>query len=623
MLGFVFGFFVQLFAGIVPVPSDTVTLQQVEVVSVPLDRFAKGQQIISVDGLVLRESRGNTLSELLQRHSGLFVRQYGPGMVGSLTMRGTSAGHNAFFWNGLPINSPSLGQMDLSVIPLSGLDKLEIHFGSSGANYGTDAIGGSVHLTSHPAWKKGWNVEVSGGVGSFGLHRQEFSGGYANSRFQSRTRVYRKAAANRYPYRNLAKPGTPTEKQAHAAILLSGIVQDFRWMLNSRSQLSSSIWWNAADRQIQPLIGSNTRDVQSDQSLRWVLDFNQSTENSHLNVKAGWVRDEMVFNRSEKTVTDQFLVAGELDWSLRSAWEFKSGIRATHLRGDLSTYSTSEQRLEVYHATNYSPVQPLTISLSLRQQIYGEELAPFTPSIGVDWELLKGGEHRVIGKMAASRSYKVPTLNDRFWKPGGNPELRSESALSAEIGALYRYEVTGKKWETRLTYYRMRVDNWIIWMPGAAYWRPENIREVASHGLDFMTSAKYRIKRWELGLTGSWAWTNAIVLQQENATGQEVGRQLPYTPNHKVQFGVNMQWEALGFFINGHWVGPRYISMDNQNALPSYGLLDVGWRYDLPIKQHRISLGFQLYNLMNAAYQVMRLRPMPGRNYELNLIVTL
>ncbi|MCC5936403.1 MAG: TonB-dependent receptor [Lunatimonas sp.] len=606
-----------------PIPSDTVALDLVEVKASPLDRFAKGQQIVTFDSLVLRKERGNTLSELFQRQSGLFVRQYGPGMIASLTMRGTSAGHNAFFWNGLPISSPSLGQMDLSIVPVSGMDKVEVHLGSSGAHYGTDAIGGAVHLTSRPLIPIGWHAEATAGVGSFGLSKQEFGTGYASDRFRSRTRVYRRAATNRYPYQNLAKPGVPTEMQEHAAVRLIGMVQDLSWDLDLRNQLSSSFWWNAADRQIQPLIGSNTKDVQTDQSFRWVLDFNRIGEGGHLNLKAGWVRDEMVFNHTEENTTDQFLVAGEMDWSVKSAFEFKSGVRATYFRGNLSTYTANDERIEVYHATNYTPAPSVTMSLGFRQLMYGERLAPFTPCIGVDWTLVKHSDHVIIGKVAASRSYKVPTLNDRYWVPGGNPDLRSETALSGEVGLHHRFEREDRGWETRITYYVMRVDDWIIWLPGAAYWSPENIREVGSNGVDLVTAVQQHLGSWKLGLTGSWGWTNAVILRPENESRQEVGNQLPYTPTHKAQLGLDMQRGRMGFYINGQWVGRRFISVDNQNALPSYGLLDGGWRYVLPLKQQRLSLGFQIYNVLNTDYQVLRLRPMPGRNYELNLTFTL
>lgn len=251
--------------------------------------------------------------------------------------------------------------------------------------------------------------------------------------------------------------------------------------------------------------------------------------------------------------------------------------------------------------------------------VYGERFAPFTPSVGVDWILFNHRDHQVTGKMAASRSFKVPTLNDRFWVPGGNPELRSETALSGEVGLHHRVEKAGGSWETRLTYYEMRVDDWIIWLPGTAYWSPENIREVASNGIDLVTTSQHQIGCWKIGHTASWSWTNALILRTENPMGQEEGNQLPYTPANKAQLGFDIQRASIGFFMNGQWVGSRFISVDNQNALPAYQLLDAGWRYALPFYEQRLSLSFQLYNVLNTDYQVLRLRPMPGRNYELNL----
>ena len=111
-------------------PQDTLELSQVEVQAVALKKYAFGQYVRSLDKNRLEQLSGYSLGEVLQQETGLFLRQYGPGMLNSLSMRGTSAGHNALFWNGLPVNSPSLGQADYSIFPLGGFDAVNIHYGS-------------------------------------------------------------------------------------------------------------------------------------------------------------------------------------------------------------------------------------------------------------------------------------------------------------------------------------------------------------------------------------------------------------------------------------------------------------------------------------------------------------
>lgn len=97
-----------------------------------LRKYAFGQYVRTLDKGRLAQLSGYSLGEVLQQETGLFLRQYGPGMLASLSMRGTSAGHNALFWNGLPVNSPSLGQADYSIFPVGGFDAVNIHYGVPG-----------------------------------------------------------------------------------------------------------------------------------------------------------------------------------------------------------------------------------------------------------------------------------------------------------------------------------------------------------------------------------------------------------------------------------------------------------------------------------------------------------
>src|SRR5690606_34422940 len=105
-------------------PSDTMDLEEVAVYATVLEKYAAGQQVISFDRKLLNDYAGRSLGDLLQQNSGLYLRQYGEGMVASVTIRGTSAGHTAVFWNGLPVNSPSLGQSDFSLIPNEAVDEV-------------------------------------------------------------------------------------------------------------------------------------------------------------------------------------------------------------------------------------------------------------------------------------------------------------------------------------------------------------------------------------------------------------------------------------------------------------------------------------------------------------------
>ncbi|MFD2036985.1 TonB-dependent receptor [Belliella marina] len=604
-------------------PQDTVELKLVEVYSAPLEKYSFGQTLQTLNSRDLEDFNGQALAELLQQRTGLFLRQYGPGMLASLTMRGTSAGHNAVFWNGLPINSPSLGQADFSILPVGGFDEATVHYGSSGALYGSDAIGGAIHLNNKNNFNKGHQTKILSTLGSFGRWNQQVEYAYSNKNFSTRSRVYRNFSKNNFKFNNLARAGSPEERQKNAEIEQIGAMQDLAWNLSEHQQLSTSIWWNHTDRQIQPVMGSNDRDHQIDRNFRAVVDYNRFSSTTVWNIKTGVILDELNFNGGSNK-TSQYLLSTDVDWNISSKVKSKSGVRFNHVRGNLSSYEATDNRIELYQSVNYIPQSDLAFSFNLRQLIYDGDLAPFTPSIGSEWTFFKNDKNNLSTHASVSRSFKIPTLNDRFWVPGGNPDIESEESISAELGFKQEYTSNGFRLSNQINLYSMWVDNWIVWLPRGGFWSPENIREVRNQGLEYFATVTKSFDQFQVEFNGSYNYTLATILKTISENDRSKGNQLPYTPKHKAQGNLRLAYKTNSAFINSHWIGERYVNTDNISSVLPYGILDVGFSKKLEfIPKIKAAIGFQVNNITNNDYQVLRLRAMPGRNYLININLTL
>lgn len=604
--------------------SDTVDLQQVDVYAPLLEKYAVGQQVQVLDKKTIQEFSGRSLGDLLQQNSALYLRQYGEGMVSSLTMRGTSAGHTAVFWNGLPVNSPSLGQADFSLLPAGALGTVAVHHGSSGALYGTDAIGGSVHMYSDLRFNQGHQVQLNQGFGSFGRLNSTVSYGYSTKNLAFKTKVYRNAADNDFTYRDLTRPGNPETRTTNAAVKQWGIVQDMGWNITPTSQLSTSIWYNTTDRQIQPLMGSNSQEVQEDSHLRWVVDYKYFFDQHALNLKGGIVRDLMVYNRSSENQTKQYFLSGEYEWNLEEKFSSKLGSRYTYVVGDLSTYSANEDRAELYSSTTYRPFSRLAFSLNLRQAVNNRQIAPFTPAISGEFDVIDNEKEQLTVKASLSRSYKIPTLNDRFWVPGGNPDLIPEKGVSWETGMAYQKQFSsGAVIKSDVIYYRMGVENWIIWLPRGNIWSPSNIRNVKNQGLEVFAEGSYALGQTKLTAQANYAYNLARNLTKINNNDRSFGKQLPYTPLHKAHWRLRAQRNKLGISITQVFTGKRFDTTDNESAVPAYMLWNAGFDCQWEFAKLRGDLGLTVLNLLNEQYQAMKLRAMPGRNYQINLNINI
>ncbi len=609
-----------LIFGIPPQVQDTVHLAQVAVYAPDLSQFTQGQKIQTFSSIELKEYFGRSLGDLLQENSPIFIRQYGAGMLQSPSFRGTSAGHTAVFWNGLPINSPSLGQSDLSILPIQGVDQVGVQFGSGGALFGNEAIGGSLHLNSKTEFGKGFQGNFIQQFGSFGQFNSSIKAAYSTANFSSQTKIYRESVENNFPFNDLSQAGTPEKKAANSAVSQVGIVQDLAWNLDLSKQLKASFWYNQAAREIQPVMGSMTQDQQEDQNFRLVIDYFRFGEKSVLNLKTGFVQDNQIFNQSEN-LTRQFFLSTDYDVTVSSKWNLKTGIRLNSIQGILSTYQANDQRIETYQSFRFEPNQKIKISLNLRELLYQDQFEPFIPSLGADWEIWKNESNELIIQASLAKGIKIPTLNDRFWEPGGNPNLLPEESKSGEVGLNWTTNTVANL-ENSLTYYRMNVDNWIIWLPKGSSWVPENIREVLNQGIEYQGSAKTQFSSWNIHANWSYTWSRAISIKGIDGNDSGKGNQLPYTPQHQANGKIALEKNGLTFSIQSFFVGQRQVTTDGPRTMPSFQLVNFGLSYQkVQIGKIQIPVNFQINNLFNTEYQVLYLRAMPGRSFHFTLSI--
>ena len=109
--------------------------------------------VIEVDSFSLAKYFGQTTEELLGKSNGLFVKQYGAGNLATLSIRGSSANQTQVFWNGIPVNTASIGVTDLTLLPIDFYNSLLIKKGGASLSCGSGGIGGAVCLNSNSFFK--------------------------------------------------------------------------------------------------------------------------------------------------------------------------------------------------------------------------------------------------------------------------------------------------------------------------------------------------------------------------------------------------------------------------------------------------------------------------------------
>ncbi|MBS0000400.1 MAG: TonB-dependent receptor [Cyclobacteriaceae bacterium] len=601
---------------------DTIRLEGITITGSFFERFSAGSQIHAVDSVKLLSFSTLNLNDLVRSEAPIHFKSYGNGMLTSVSFRGTGAGHTAVMWNGINVNQPTVGQTDFSLFPVVAFDQVKLHFGAASSRYGSEALGGAVLLDSKPEWNMN---KVQGNISAYGgrYGHDLMMGKTAFKPWKnllSTTKFYRNRNTNNFKYHNITKPGKPIEQQENASVLQYGLIQDLYLITSGSSQLSVKSWFNYSDREIQPTM-SNTdgNESQKDKSFRISADYHVSTPIGFFDAKMGYLWDYLMYNQQSLITTGQWI--GQLGYEHDLAhWKFRVGVNYNHIGAVSDNYDNKqeEDRTGIYGGVVYSGLGNMNISFNFKQQFISGFEPPLAPSLGIQYEIPLSSNSRMILDGQASLNYRVPTLNDRFWQPGGRPDLKPEQSQNVEGTISYDLKADFHA-RISLTGFYYRVEDWILWVPAGNFWAPDNVRQVNASGLEIKSGLTFPIGKTDLDFNGFYSLTHSIIGDTGDEDDRSEGNQLPYTPVHLA--GMNLTWTSNQWSaaVYGNMTGQAFVTTDNQTGLPGYFLVHLQGSRKFRINRQLLALDIRIDNLLDKDYQSVLYRAMPGRTYVIGL----
>ena len=421
-----------LFCALLPLPASGTQVADSTVMLPPLTVTASRLPVSIVEAPVrtqlldrsdILESGSRTVADLLGQRAALYVRHYAGGLS-TLSQRGGTASQTLLLLDGHRIASPQLGQLDLSLLPTVLLDAVEITSSAGGALYGTDAMGGVVNLRTAPAENL---LSIHAGVGAFGNRNAALR---ATARIGQLTGSMA-AQVNRfegnYPYWN---PGvfpprdTPREGgDQHKRDVLGALT----WA-RTLSEWRISAWYSDAERGL-PAIYSTipTGERQWDKHVRiwthgrrtWTWGSVKVSSLAQLGALR-YLNPQIRIDNTGRT----FISTTQLNLDLAPvrAWRFGVGLEAGY--GLAQHPSLNEESREHHFAAHVHATRRwgrVTVYPSVRFDHYvrTSKAQPVSPRLGLNIRLFRGFH----AKSSLARAFRMPTFNDRFWQPGGNPDL--------------------------------------------------------------------------------------------------------------------------------------------------------------------------------------------------------
>ncbi len=579
------------------------------------------------------------IGEALQRIPGVNIRNYGGfGDMKTISIRGSSSGQVLILLDGQRLNNAQSGEVDLSTIPLEGVERIEVIRGSASAIYGADAVGGVINIiTKSGNIEDAFTIESGGSLlrGSFGSFGVSLNGGYTGNRIFTIASYKHLASKGNYEY---STPEGTRAYRENADYTSNEFFGKGTWnikegMMNKSLSLSGTLFTSEAGNPgttFQP--NTSARKKNENQSLNFVYNqkiinqFNSLRVQGYLHNGNFWYTDPDAFIPSD-TYSNNTAGGGEIQSrTVFSTWNvFTAGYsyRYENFTGTALETKPSRTTHSVYiqdeierNFAHGQILKKIVAIPSVRWDDFSDFGSQWSPKFG----LVISSDYltQLSIKGTIGKSFRAPTFNDLYWPQDsftvGNPDLQPETATDFDVGFMMQDSRYGEI-ALGFTYFTNSIEDLIIWQIGASgLWSPFNIGEALIQGVEM--SAAFNIWKNVARLSLNYTYLDP---RNKSPRHNEYNKLLPYRPRHSSNISLHLTGYGLRGIIHFMHLGKRYITTANTVSLPAHEIVDFILSYRTPITFATIDATLELKNITGREYQIMDGFPMPGREIRFTI----
>jgi len=525
----------------------------------------------------LENSQAQDVLEILRVQAGVDLsRNGGPGTQTSVFLRGTNSNQTLVLIDGVRAASSNSGIYSWENLPVSQIERIEIIRGPRASFYGSDAIGGIIHILTRKSDSFSARVEY----GSFDAKRADvqFANGGDTGRFWGSI-----------SYQDIGGFSAQNENGFSFDPDDDGF-ENISLVLGAEYKLSPN-------HQIGFDLLTTDSEIDFDQgfsegeglniALKAQGDFYQ---NYRYAITLGRAEDELLtpafFSRLESDRTDfdaQINYTGlqRQILSLGVAYYDEQG-KNTETFSNTTVYDADRENVAIFGSWHYA-ADNQDFEFSLRYDDNSEFGTEVTGQAA--WGINLNDNWRLITSYGTA--FHGPTLSQQL-SPGfgglfsGNPDLEPEESNSSELSL--RYNDSGKhSWAFNL--FSTDIDQ-LIDFSGVDF-QAINISEASINGLE----AHYRYQ------AESWRFNTQFTYQK--AEDDTTGNRLLRRPDEKISFSLEKDFSNKALFsLEALYAGDR---SDFGTELDDYWLTNLRVRYPL---NNNWTLEARLNNLLDEDYEL-------------------
>lgn len=569
------------------------------------------------DSTALARTGGYSVADLLERRAGVHVRRASAYGSATASVRGAGASQTLLLLDGHRIANPQLGQTDLSLLPTSLLETVEVMHGPAAPLYGSDGMGGAVQLRTRTPSEP--TVGLTTEAGAYGHRQARLHAGTRGPTWAGTAAVTYQQHEGDFPFDDRRRANAD---RAHVSAYATLHTAD-----TDRTRFAGL--YTETDRGLPGGRGVVQNDErQHDRTLRVWGHHRWRLANGTLTTRAFGQYDAIRYQNPSQNIDDighTYSAQAEAEWegAMSSRWALNQGLR---VQSDWAEHpslraAATQQHMSAF-ASTVGSWDHIRLFPALRADAYrvsnGTNRMALTPRLGLNatpwptYDALRLHAH-------AGRSFRMPTLNDRYWQPGGQPDLRPERGWSLDVGLRWHHQTT----RVEATVFQQHHTDRIVWQVGQnGVWSPRNIERVRTRGVEATARTQWRVAsliHLDTGLNATYTQTR----NRSTPDASSYNQPLRYVPTAMVKPHATITMGPVEASATTRYVGRRYTTSDGSQSQPPYLTTDAQLRIRQTYDDITLAIQLEINNLFDAEYTVLNNQPMPPQHAHLALYITL
>lgn len=555
--------------------------------------------------------------------------QYGGlGSLSSISIRGTSSNQAKISINSIPLNNSANPFYDLNLLPFEIIDEINIIPTGNSAQFGSGAIGGIVDLSVNN--HKSNHLTSYFSFGSYGYYKIHLSQkNYIPFAKNLSNSISYESYLGNYPikFNEFGRiVDTFRTNSSYHSFKVSNI---FKKNFNKNISFSS-ISFFSSNYQEQPgavLLGrledksSNLKQIHlsSLNSIEYLSDFTNYTFSSSINIKdLNYSPSELPFSTKNYFTGIDFFSSLKISSKMMSLGNVHTemGVEYNQLTGNMLQKEVGSfiNRTLVFLSVSNSNVfnnLPLSYNISTRvDKILNYSEIPVSGLLAINYFPYENTKLN----LSFSKNFRFPSFNEMYYFNYGNINLLPEKSISSEVS----FDYLSPDIEFQINGFVSNIVDKIVSIPKSTLtWTAQNYSKVLNYG--FETSFSIDMFNNHLNIKYYYLLQNSL---DNNPNSKNYKSMISYVPNEKIALLTTVKYELFNLALNVQRNSFRYFLSENspQNILPSYLIINSSLKYELTLyKSINTIISFDINNLTNISYEIVKNYPMPGRTFYLTI----